>query len=227
MLPALFGEYAMPQLELTNATAINLGSIYCIGRNYVEHIAELNNERPDAPVVFDKPASALLRSGGTIHLPKESDDVHYESEIVVLLGSGGRNLSLAEAGKAIAAYGVGLDLTARDWQQKAKEKGLPWTLAKGFDGAACVSAFVPATECPPADDISFTMHLNGELRQQGNSSMMLFPIAEQIAYISRYITLNEGDIVYTGTPKGVGRLQSGDQIELNLLDKVHATFTVA
>ncbi|UJF24021.1 fumarylacetoacetate hydrolase family protein [Suttonella sp. R2A3] len=217
----------MGKLFFSDGRELALNSIFCIGRNYAEHIEELGNERPDAPVVFDKPAAALLHDGGTITLPKGSEDVHYETEVVVALASGGRDLSQEEARQAIAGYAVGLDLTARDWQSVAKAKGLPWTLCKGFDGAACVSTFLPVDECPEPQALSFSMWQNGELRQQGETKMMLFPIAELIAYISEYCTLSAGDIIYTGTPVGVGPLAAGDHLRLNLLDKISATFEVS
>lgn len=194
-----------------------VGTIFCIARNYVAHIAELNNTRPDKPVIFCKPITAL-NTGQTIVLPDYSEDVHYETELVVRLGKGGKNIALEHAADCIDGFALGLDLTARDVQSKLKEKGFPWELAKGFDGAACLSEFIPASAFADLTDIRFTMHFNGKLRQDGHTALMLFPIAEQIAFISRHFTLRAGDLVYTGTPEGVGKLAVGDTLMLTLGD---------
>lgn len=216
-------------VELTNGARVAVGSIFCIGRNYAEHISEMNptaQAREIKPVVFCKPRNAL-NTEVMITLPSASQEVHYETEIVVLLGKGGKNLSQAQAHACIQAYGVGLDLTARDWQQQAKQDGLPWTLAKGFDGAASVSQFIPASELEISQGLHFSLTLNGEIVQRGHSADMLWTIDEQIAYISQFCTLSAGDLLFTGTPAGVGRLQSGDNLQLNLMDSVQADFKVS
>ncbi|MDO5091133.1 MAG: fumarylacetoacetate hydrolase family protein [Cardiobacteriaceae bacterium] len=191
-----------------------LRTIYCIGRNYAAHIEELGNARPDAPVVFLKPQSALT-SAAAIHLPDFSHDVHYEAELVLHIGHGGKNIAREQALAHIAGYALGLDLTARDLQTSAKNAGLPWTLAKGFDHAAILTPFIPAQQLAP-ENIRFTMDLNGERRQNGDTRLMLYPIADLIVYLSRHFTLHAGDIIYTGTPEGVGKLKSGDRIRLAL-----------
>lgn len=191
-----------------------LRTIYCIGRNYAAHIEELGNARPAEPVVFLKPQSALT-TAPAIHLPATSNDVHYEAELVLHLGHGGKNIAREQALDHIAGYALGLDLTARDLQEKAKNAGLPWTLAKGFDHAAVLTPFVPAQGLEP-ENIRFYMDLNGERRQNGHTALMLFPIADIIEYLSRHFTLHPGDIIYTGTPQGVGKLASGDRIRLAL-----------
>lgn len=190
-------------------------TIFCIGRNYAAHIAELGNRPPAEPIVFLKPYNALAQSH-TLHLPAYSHDVHYEAELVVHLSQGGRQLTREQARACIHGYGLGLDLTARDAQAKAKTDGLPWLYAKGFDDAATLSAFVPAAALPDPADIRFHMDLNGERRQNGHSAMMLLPIVDLIVFLSSRFTLHAGDILYTGTPEGVGKLQSGDTLTLAL-----------
>lgn len=185
--------------------------IVCIGRNYAAHAQELNNEIPTAPVVFLKPPSSLVASGGAIELPPQSHDVHHEVELVVELGARCRNVDSAEAIGAVRAYAVGLDMTARDVQSLAKEKGLPWTVAKGFD------TFCPIGDRVSADGIDSTrleieLSVNGETRQQGSTSLMLFPVAELVAYCSTVFTLEPGDLIYTGTPSGVGPVKAGDRL---------------
>lgn len=205
----------MHPLTYPDGASHPLHTIFCIGRNYAAHIEELGNSRPAQPMVFLKPQSALTTAPG-IRLPAFSQDVHYETEIVVHIGKGGKNIPREQALAHIHGYALGLDLTARDIQQEAQKNGLPWALAKGFDHAAVLTPFVPARELPDPENIRFTMDMNGERRQNGDSALMLYPIAELIAWLSTHFTLNPGDLIYTGTPQGVGRLQSGDRIHLAL-----------
>lgn len=204
--------------------ALTISNIFCIGRNYAAHIAELGNIKPKEPVVFLKPTSALNTSD-IIQLPTFSNDVHYETELVLLIQQGGKNIQAQDAMKHIGGYGIGLDLTARDVQTVAKENGLPWTIAKGFDGAACVSHFLPVEQFD-SEPGSFTMTQNGILKQTGDVRLMLFPIPHLISYLSSIFTLQAGDLIFTGTPEGVGPLHTGDQIELNLADKIKTRFLV-
>jgi 2-keto-4-pentenoate hydratase/2-oxohepta-3-ene-1,7-dioic acid hydratase in catechol pathway len=204
---------------------IPICNIFCIGRNYVAHIAELGNQQEQQPVVFLKPTSALLHEGSLIHLPSNSNDVHYETELVLLIGRDGKNISEADAFSYIEGYGIGLDLTARDIQSKAKNKGLPWALAKGFDGAACISKFITELPTPP-NHTKFEMRLNSQLRQTGDTSLMLFSIPYLISFLSTHFTLSRGDLIFTGTPEGVGPLQPGDRLELDLAGKLFAQFDV-
>lgn len=202
-------------------------SIFCIGRNYVAHIEELGNAKPEAPVVFCKLPTSV-NTGSEINLPTFSHDVHFETELLVKIGTGGKHISEAEAAEHIAGFGIGLDLTARDVQSKLKAKGLPWEVAKAFDGAACMSEFLPAETFPDLTHITFLLELNGKVQQQGDTALMLFPIAEQIAYISAHFTLSAGDVIYTGTPSGVAQLHSGDNLALTLGDDLLTKrFTVA
>ena len=185
--------------------------IVCIGRNYAAHARELNNEIPGSPVVFLKPTSSLVGSGGVIILPPQSSDVHHEVELVVEIGTMARNISEEAALSAVRSYAVGLDMTARDLQSVAKEKRLPWTVAKGFDTFCPIGPLSPADGIDPSN-LEIRLAINGEIRQQGNTSLMLFPVPRLVAYCSSVFTLNEGDLIYTGTPKGVGPVFDGDRL---------------
>ncbi len=187
--------------------------ILAIGRNYTEHIAELNNEKPDEPVIFFKPDTALLVNNKPFYYPEFSTDIHYEVEIVLKICKVGKHIDPAFAYKYYDEIGIGIDFTARDLQQKSKDKGLPWTLAKGFDGSAPVSAFVPKSKFPDQKNITFSLSLDGVERQKGNTGMMLYSFEEIIAYMSKFITLKKGDLIFTGTPKGVGAIQIGNKLE--------------
>ena len=187
--------------------------ILAIGRNYVEHIQELNNERPEEPVIFTKPDTALVRNNQPFYYPDFSSDIHYEVELVLQVSQMGKNINERFANRYYDAIGIGIDFTARDLQSKAKNKGLPWALAKGFDGSAPVSAFIPVSEFADLDNINFSLKIDGETRQTGNSSLMLFNFNHIISYISRFITLKKGDLIFTGTPKGVGPINIGNVLE--------------
>jgi 2-keto-4-pentenoate hydratase/2-oxohepta-3-ene-1,7-dioic acid hydratase in catechol pathway len=187
--------------------------ILCIGRNYVEHIQELNNEKPDAPVVFSKPDTALLKDGAPFYYPAFSQDIHHECEIVVKICKEGKSIEEKFANKYFDEIGLGIDFTARDLQTKLKTKGLPWDLAKGFNGSAPISHFVPVSNFPNVQDINFKLLVNGEVKQQGNTQFMMYSIPFIISFISQYITLKKGDLIFTGTPKGVGPVQIGDRLE--------------
>jgi 2-keto-4-pentenoate hydratase/2-oxohepta-3-ene-1,7-dioic acid hydratase in catechol pathway len=185
--------------------------IFAIGRNYAEHIQELNNERPDEPVIFTKPDTALLRNNEAFYYPEFSTDIHYEAELVLKICKEGKNVDEKFAHKYYDAIGVGIDFTARDLQQKAKEKGLPWDIAKGFNGSAPISdKFIPVGEFKNLKDINFSLQIDGILKQQGNTSMMLFNFDYIISYLSKFFTLRTGDLIFTGTPKGVGPVKIGN-----------------
>ena len=186
--------------------------IFAIGRNYAEHIRELNNERPDEPVIFTKPDTALLRNQA-FYYPDFSKDVHYEVELVLRICKEGKNIQEKFASKYYDAIGIGIDFTARDLQQKAKEKGLPWDIAKGFNGSAPLSEkFIPVSEFKDLKDINFSLTINGGIRQEGNTSLMIFSFEYIISYLSKFFTLRTGDLIFTGTPKGVGPVQVGDTL---------------
>jgi len=195
----------------------SIRTIYCIGRNYAAHARELNNPVPGEPVVFIKPASSVVGNGESIIIPPQSSDVHYEAELVIAIGNSGKNIPLNMAMDYISGYGIGIDVTARDLQQIAKEKSLPWSIAKGFDTFAPLSSFVKTSALPNPDDISYTLDINGERRQIGLTSHMLFPIPFLVHYLSGIFTLNPGDIIFTGTPEGVGKLNPGDILMASLI----------
>lgn len=200
--------------------------ILAIGRNYAEHIAELKNEVPDEPVIFFKPDTAILRNNEPFYYPDYSQDIHHEVELTLRISREGKNIDKKFAHKYYDAIGLGIDFTARDLQAKAKAKGLPWTLAKGFNGSAPVSEFLPMDQFPELQNISFRLDVNGETKQQGNSRMMLNNFDDIIAYISRFITLKTGDIIFTGTPEGVGPVKIGDRLEGYVEDKKLLDFEI-
>ena len=187
--------------------------ILCIGRNYSEHIKELKNEVPDEPVIFLKPDTAILRNNAPFYYPDFSQDIHFEAELILRIGKEGKNIAPQFGHKYIDGIGLGIDFTARDLQTKAKTKGLPWDLAKGFNGSAPVSEFKPVSEFPDFANINFSLKQNGQVKQEGNSGQMIHDFGNILAYISRFITLRKGDIVFTGTPAGVGPVQIGDALE--------------
>jgi len=200
--------------------------ILAIGRNYAEHIAELQNEVPDEPVIFFKPDTALLKNNDPFYYPDFSKDIHHEVELILRISKEGKNIATKFASKYYDAIGLGIDFTARDLQAKAKSKGLPWTLAKGFNGSAPISEFLPITDFPDLKNIDFKLLINGQEKQVGNTSMMLNSFDEMLAYMSRFITLKKGDIIFTGTPHGVGPVQVGDRLEGFIQDKKLLDFEI-
>ncbi|HZB12424.1 MAG TPA: fumarylacetoacetate hydrolase family protein [Chryseolinea sp.] len=201
--------------------------IFAIGRNYAEHIKELSNERPDEPVIFTKPDTAVLRNNAPFYYPSFSSDVHYEGELVLRISKEGKNIDEKFAQKYVDAIGIGVDFTARDLQQKAKEKGLPWDIAKGFNGSAPVSdKFIPVNEFKDLKNINFSLTVNGELKQQGNTSFMLFSFDYIISYLSKFFTLRTGDLIFTGTPKGVGPIKVGDVLSASIENEKLLEFEV-
>ncbi|MXR36303.1 fumarylacetoacetate hydrolase family protein [Craterilacuibacter sinensis] len=212
---------------LVDTVPFRVGNIFCIGRNYAAHAAELGNALEEEPLVFLKPTSALIGEDAPITLPAYSQDVQHEAELVVLIGKGGADIAESGALEHVAAYGIGLDLTARDVQSEAKRKGLPWVKAKGFRTAACVSALVDARRVPDPQALHFSLTVNGETRQQGDTAMMLFSVANIVSTLSRIYGLAEGDLIYTGTPAGVSALASGDTVAVQLDGLVSAAWRVA
>ena len=192
--------------------------IICIGRNYAEHAKELGNEVPESPVIFIKPDTAILKKGRDFYITEFSDDVHYEVEIVLKISKGGKYISEENASKYYDEIGLGIDFTARDLQSKLKEKGLPWELAKGFDGSAVISDFVKKDDFD-LQHLNFSLIKNKEKVQEGNTSMMLFSPEKIIEFVSQYFTLRVGDFIFTGTPKGVGKVEENDILEAILEDK--------
>ncbi len=187
-----------------------VGKIVCLGRNYSEHIKELGNAVPDKPVIFIKPSTSIIPDGGTVIIPDYSDDCHHEVELALLIGKSGKNISRTTAMDYIAGFGVAIDLTLRDVQSAQKEKGLPWEIAKGFDTSCPLSDFVPADQVSDPHNLQLTLSVNEEIKQDGNSSFMMRSIPQIVEEMSAIFTLEEGDIILTGTPAGVSRVQSGD-----------------
>ncbi|MDX1761849.1 MAG: fumarylacetoacetate hydrolase family protein, partial [Christiangramia sp.] len=188
--------------------------IICVGRNYTEHIAELQNEKPEDPVLFLKPDTSILLKKQPFFIPDFSEDVHYEVEVLVKIKKIGKHIQEKFAHKYYDEVGLGIDFTARDLQQKLKDKGLPWEKAKAFDGAAVVgNKWLDKKNFESVDDLNFSLQKNGEIVQQANTSHMLWKIDELIAYISTYFTLKIGDIIFTGTPAGVGKVNPEDRLE--------------
>ena len=186
--------------------------ILCIGRNYADQIAELNNERPAEPVIFLKPDTAILEDNEPFYHPDFSHDIHHEVEIVLKINKVGKNIDAKFAHKYYDEIGIGIDFTARDLQAKLKEKGLPWEKAKAFNGSAPISGFVKKTELGDLANLKFSLKINDETRQTGDTAMMLWNFDEIIAEMSRYFTLKTGDLIFTGTPAGVGKVNIGDKL---------------
>jgi len=204
-----------------------IGKILCIGRNYVDHIKELGNATPAAPVVFMKPATSVISQGESVCIPPYSKDCHYEAELAVLIGTEGKHIPEADALAHVAGYGVAIDMTLRDVQDELKKKGLPWEIAKGFDTACPLSDFVPVSEVPDPQGLTIRLLLNGEERQNGSTGLMIHTVASIISYLSRIFTLEEGDLILTGTPAGVGRVVAGDRMEASIAGVGTVSVTVA
>jgi 5-carboxymethyl-2-hydroxymuconate isomerase len=184
----------------------------CVGRNYAAHAEELGNEIPAFPLIFLKPPSAAIPSGGVIIYPDYSNDMHHEIELLLLIGKTVKNASLEEAEEAIVAYGVGLDMTLRDVQNELKQKGHPWTLAKCFDTSAVISDFISKEDYKLTQNEIISLKVNDEIRQSSPLSLMLFNPAEVVKCLSEKMTLEKGDIIFTGTPKGVSKVEKGDSL---------------
>ena len=193
--------------------------IICIGRNYTEHIAELENERPMEPVVFLKPDSAILLKQHPFVIPEFSEDIHHEIEIIVRINKVGKYIDAKFAHKYYDEISVGIDFTARDLQQKLKDKGLPWEKAKAFDGSAVIGDFISIKTFNSLENLTFELTNNGKTVQKGNTNRMLWKIDELIAYVSKYFTLKIGDIIFTGTPAGVAKVNPNDVLEGFLEEK--------
>ncbi len=193
-----------------------VGKILCVTRNYRAHAAELNNEPPAQPVFFLKPASSIISQGETAVIPPCSRNCQHEVELAVLIGKWGKNIAPETALSHVAGYGIGIDLTLRDLQGDLKAKGLPWSMAKGFDTSCPLSDFVPAAQIPDPQALGLSLYVNDELRQQGNSAEMIHSIPDLISAASAIFSLEEGDILLTGTPAGVGPLVSGDRLKAQI-----------
>ena len=200
--------------------------IMCIGRNYVDHIKELENEVSGDPVVFLKPDTALLRNANPFYIPDFADEFHYEVELLVRINKLGKNIEPEFAHRYYEEIGIGIDFTARDLQNKLRKKGLPWEKCKAFDSSAAVSEFVPKSKYPDINNINFHLDINGETRQKGNSSMMIYKIDTIVSHLSKYFTLKIGDIIFTGTPAGVGPVKIDDRLQLYIEDELMLDFMI-
>lgn len=187
--------------------------VIAIGRNYIDHAKELNNPVPASPVIFMKPDTAVLKDNKDFYYPEFSKDIHYECELVVRICNEGKHVTAKFAHKYYDAIGLGIDFTARDIQAEQKAKGLPWELAKAFDHSAVISNLIAKEEFESINNINFSLQKNGQTVQMGNTKDMIFDVESLIVYISKYITLRKGDLIYTGTPAGVGPVQIGDRLQ--------------
>ncbi len=200
--------------------------IICIGRNYVDHAKELGNEVPDEPVVFMKPKSALLQAHTPFYYPEFTNELHYEAELVLRICKNGKYIQERHASNYYNGITVGIDFTARDLQDEAKKKGLPWEKSKAFDNSAAVGKFIDITPDLNKKNINFSLLKNKELMQKGNSGDMIFSFDAIISHVSNYFSLNIGDIIFTGTPAGVGECVVGDELEVLLEDKTMLNFEI-
>lgn len=224
--PEIEGPATTPSVTLRGSgRRLSVGKILAVGRNYAKHNREMGHARPVPPVVFLKPPSALVGDGGTVRLPQGLGAIHHEVELVAVIGARGRAIPEDRALDHVLGYAVGIDLTLRDLQNDAKKKGEPWDLAKGFDGSAPVSIVVPREEAGDPGDWRLTLDVNGERRQDGSTASMLHGVASLVSQVSRLITLERGDLVFTGTPEGVGPVVPGDVIEARLADLVSLRVT--
>jgi 2-keto-4-pentenoate hydratase/2-oxohepta-3-ene-1,7-dioic acid hydratase in catechol pathway len=200
-----------------------VSKVVCVGSNYSDHIKEMGSATPSEPVLFIKPETALCDIRQPVAIPKGLGSIHHEVELAVLIGTPLKQANEDRVARAIAGYGVALDLTLRDLQAGFKKAGQPWEKAKGFDGSCPISGFIPVAEFGDAQNAELSLSINDELRQQGNTRDMINPILPLIAYMSRFFTLRAGDIILTGTPQGVGPMVSGDMLKISLNGKTLST----
>jgi 2-keto-4-pentenoate hydratase/2-oxohepta-3-ene-1,7-dioic acid hydratase in catechol pathway len=200
--------------------------IFAIGQNYVEHNKELNSKHPTEPVVFMKPDTALLRNNKPFYVPDFSQELHYETELIVKINRIGKNIAPHFASRYYSEIGLGVDFTARDLQRKLKAEGKPWEISKAFDNSAVIGNFLPVETLGNVQDVRFRLDLNDTTVQNGHSAEMIFPINELIAYISRFFTLKIGDILFTGTPAGVGTVKPGDKLKGYIFDQKMFDFNI-
>ncbi len=200
--------------------------IICIGRNYIEHANELNNPVPGNPIFFMKPDTALVRNNNSFYYPEHSNNVHYETEIIIKISKKGKHIAEQFAYKYFNEISIGIDFTARDVQAECKKKGLPWEIAKAFDQSAPVGKFINKSSIDDINKLKFSLKINGVEKQNGNTNNMIFSFNKIIAYVSKFITLKEGDLIFTGTPKGVGPIAIGDHFEAFIEGKKLLDFLV-
>lgn len=200
--------------------------IICIGRNYAEHAKEMNATVPTEPVFFLKPDTAQIKDNQPFYYPDFSKEIHHEVELVLKINKPGKNIDIQFANKYYDEVGIGIDFTARDIQAKCKEKGLPWEKAKAFDGSAPIGKFIDKKKITDLNSINFSLKINGKTVQVGNTKDLLFSFDAVIAYVSKFITLKTGDLIYTGTPEGVGPVKIGDKLEASIENETLLTFDI-
>ncbi len=203
------------------------GTMYCIGQNYSEHIKEMGSVASSDPIIFLKPPTAYLQDGGKIEIPSISDNAHHEVELVAVVGKQARHLTIENVMEHIAGYAVGIDVTLRDIQQKAKDKGHPWAVAKGFATSAPISKVIPIEELKEQNEFDLVLSVNNEMRQSDSTAKMERTIEELMVYLTSIYILLPGDVIFTGTPKGVGRITSGDKINAKLSNLIEINVSVA
>lgn len=209
----------MAEIRFRNSQKkLYVGKILCLGRNYAEHAREMKTDVPAVPVVFMKPATALVHDGEEVIPLPFSHNVHFEAEMVIVIGRRAKNVPAERSHEYVGGYAVGLDMTLRDVQDEAKSKGLPWTVAKGFDTSAPVSDAVESEAVVNPNALSISLKVNGEVRQHSNTEMMIFKVHDIVSYLSTIFTLEPGDLIFTGTPEGVGKVEPGDHLEAELED---------
>ena len=196
--------------------SLKVGKILCLGRNYAAHAREMQAEVPAVPVVFIKPSTAIIHDGDAVTIPPFSHELHHEVEMVVVIEKGGRDIPVEEAYTHVGGYAVGLDMTLRDIQENAKGKGLPWSVSKGFDTSAPVSPAVPKELIPDPHGLEISLSVNGRIRQHSSTEKMILPVPDIVSYLSGVFTLEPGDLIFTGTPEGVGAVVPGDLLEATL-----------
>lgn len=200
--------------------------IFAIGQNYVEHNKELNSQNPTEPVVFMKPDTALLKNNKPFFIPDFTQELHYETELIIKFNRIGKHIDSKFSERYFTEIGLGVDFTARDLQRKLKAEGKPWEVCKAFDNSAVIGNFLPTSELGDIQKIEFRLDLNGKTVQNGNSQNMIFPINELVSYVSRFFTIKIGDILFTGTPVGVGKVAIGDRLEGYIFDKKMFDFLI-
>jgi len=205
---------------------IEVRKIFCLGKNYAEHAKEMHSEIPTTPVVFLKPSTAILINSEDIVIPKISHEPHHEVELIVAIGREGKNIKASHAYDYVLGYGIGLDMTLRDVQNEAKRKGNPWTVSKGFDTSAPVSDIIPKSNIPDPHKLTVRCTVNSNIRQEGSTGDMIFSIPAVIEYLSSLFTLEPGDIIFTGTPEGVGPVHDGDRITAELVGHISIAHTI-
>ncbi|MFN8671565.1 MAG: fumarylacetoacetate hydrolase family protein [Candidatus Sericytochromatia bacterium] len=205
---------------------ISVPKIFCLGSNYLDHIKEMGNKIPTEPVIFMKPSTAIIRNEESILIPDISKEAHHEVELVLLIEKDGKNIKPENSLEYISAIGIGLDITLRDLQKQAKESGKPWVIAKGFDTSAPLSDFISIKKIPDLNNINFVLYVNNEIKQKGNSGDMIFKFPQIISYISNIFTLQKGDIIFTGTPHGVNKINKGDKLKAVLENYIELNVNV-